>query len=90
MVDVARPGAGSSSLEETLSSLSDEVCTRSHVIAPSCARYQAVLDLQEINKFSMHLKDPKFMELFADYAKELADPKVTFIYVAITLHSLCQ
>ena len=45
---------------------------------------QANLDLQEINKFSTHLKDPKFMELFADYAKGLADPKVMLLHLAMT------
>lgn len=30
--------------------------------------------LQEVNKFEEAFKDPKFMELFADYAKEISDP----------------
>lgn len=32
--------------------------------------------LQEIAKFEKSFKDPKFMELLADYAKDMADPEV--------------
>lgn len=55
--------------------------SRDHVLSVEID--QANLDLQEINKFSTHLKDPKFMELFAEYAKELADPKVTLLHLAM-------
>jgi hypothetical protein len=33
--------------------------------------------LQEITKFEKSFKDPKFMELLADYAKDIADPQVS-------------
>lgn len=32
--------------------------------------------MQEITKFEKSFKDPKFMELLADYAKDIADPQV--------------
>ena len=32
--------------------------------------------MQEIAKFEKSFKDPKFMELLADYAKDMADPEV--------------
>ena len=32
--------------------------------------------LQEITKIEKSFKDPKFMELLADYAKDMADPEV--------------
>lgn len=32
--------------------------------------------MQEITKFEKSFKDPKFMELLADYAKDIADPEV--------------
>lgn len=31
---------------------------------------------QEVGKFEKAFKDPKFMEMFAEYAKEISDPKV--------------
>mmetsp|Transcript_2413 Transcript_2413/g.6057 ORF Transcript_2413/g.6057 Transcript_2413/m.6057 type:complete len:665 (+) Transcript_2413:406-2400(+) len=30
---------------------------------------------EEVNKFEKAFKDPKFMEMFAEYAKEISDPK---------------
>ncbi|KAL0038191.1 hypothetical protein WJX79_007249 [Trebouxia sp. C0005] len=53
MVDLAPQAAGTSSLEDSLKSLSSE----------------------EITKFEKSFKDPKFMELLADYAKDIADPQ---------------
>ena len=32
--------------------------------------------LQEVANFEKKLKDPKFIELLADYAKDISDPKV--------------
>ena len=31
---------------------------------------------QEVDKFEKAFKDPEFMKMFADYAKEISDPKV--------------
>jgi hypothetical protein len=31
---------------------------------------------QEIDKFSKAFKDPEFLKLFEEYAKEVSDPKV--------------
>ncbi|DBA92788.1 hypothetical protein WJX77_000098 [Trebouxia sp. C0004] len=53
MVDLAPQAAGTSSLADSLKSLSSE----------------------EITKFEKSFKDPKFMELLADYAKDIADPQ---------------
>jgi len=33
--------------------------------------------LQENDKFAKAFKDPKFIQLFAEYAKEVSDPKVS-------------
>lgn len=38
--------------------------------------------VQEITKIEKSFKDPKFMELLADYAKDMADPEV--------MHSACR
>lgn len=38
--------------------------------------------MQEITKIEKSFKDPKFMELLADYAKDMADPEV--------MHSACH
>lgn len=35
--------------------------------------------VQEITKFEKSFKDPKFMELLADYAKDIADPQVNSV-----------
>jgi hypothetical protein len=32
--------------------------------------------LQECDKFAKAFKDPEFMKLFEEYAKEVSDPKV--------------
>lgn len=31
---------------------------------------------QDVGRLAKHFKDPKFCEMFAEYARELADPKV--------------
>jgi hypothetical protein len=36
--------------------------------------------LQEVGKFEKAFKDPEFVKLFADYAKEVSDPKVDVIH----------
>lgn len=34
------------------------------------------MHLQELDKFSKAFKDPEFLKLFEEYAKEVSDPKV--------------
>ena len=83
MVDVARGSAGSSSLEETLRGLKPEVspCDGCSGHGGGVHELLAVSNnrstVQEISKFETKFKDPKFMELFADYARDLADPAVS-------------
>lgn len=45
--------------------------------------------MQEIAKFEKSFKDPKFMELLADYAKDMADPEVVVAQVVYPL-STCM
>ena len=40
---------------------------------PSAVFYEL---MQEITKIEKSFKDPKFMELLVDYAKDMADPEV--------------
>lgn len=35
-----------------------------------------MLSIQEVDKFSKAFKDPEFIKLFEDYAREVSDPKV--------------
>ena len=88
MVSVA-PAAGTKSFEETLKTLRPEVqCTgfTSCVMSP---RPSAVTYLmQEITKIEKSFKDPKFMELLAEYAKDMADPEVIHYDVSVSHASL--
>lgn len=90
MVDVA-PAAGMKSFEETLKTLGPEVqhnvlIENSHVIK-TISHVSSEL-MQEITKIEKSFKDPKFMELLVDYAKDMADPEVHAACRLCPMHSL--
>ena len=44
--------------------------------------------VQEVDKFSKAFKDPEFIKLFEEYAKEVSDPKVRLPQVHVQLTDL--
>lgn len=44
--------------------------------------------IQEITKIEKSFKDPKFMELLADYAKDMADPEVIYCDASVSYASV--
>ena len=88
MVDVARSASGM----QTLETLSPEVlsCTASrHAFNAQQHSHLTPVPLQEITRSEKHLKDPKFVELLADYAKEIANPEVILGHIQPDLRQTC-
>lgn len=43
----------------------------------ACLSVSVFVRLQEMDKFQKAFKDPEFLKMFAEYAQEISDPKVS-------------